>query len=323
MLDVARHAGVSHQTVSRYLAFSGGLKPQTSARIDAAIRALDYHPNLAARSMRTRRSGRLTVVLPPLVFNPARLLAGATAAAHEAGYTVDVLSLDDTSHARESRVVEVANSGQVEGILSFAPITRHSRAYERTPLVVSPDFDGEMRGTGDLAEATPIVEFMTTLASQGHRQFLHIAGDLDFASARARRETFLHTAESLALAQADVADGDWSGRSGLDAIRALSTRDHPTAVIASNDHAAAGAMRGALDRGWRIPEDISITGWDNSSMGRYLARSLTTVHVDLEGLGRASMQRLVAKVGGNAADQTAATDLHRVIWRESTAHAAS
>src|SRR6187401_1159917 len=118
-MDVARLAGVSHQTVSRYLRFQGGLKPATVERVDAAIRELNYRPNLVARSMRTRRSGRVAILIPTVAFNPARMLAGATAAAHAAGYAVDVLSLEGGAEARTERILELADSGQVEGILSL------------------------------------------------------------------------------------------------------------------------------------------------------------------------------------------------------------
>ena len=94
MIEVARRAQVSHQTVSRYFSANAGLKPATRARIDAAVKELNYRPNLVARSMRTRQTRRLAVVVPALTYSPARMLAGASAAAHAAGFAVDVLSLE-------------------------------------------------------------------------------------------------------------------------------------------------------------------------------------------------------------------------------------
>src|SRR5687768_6621291 len=93
IMEVARLAGVSHQAVSRYFRFNGGLKPETRERIDRAVSELNYRPNLIARSMRTRRTGRLAVLLPTVAFSPARMLAGASAAAHESGYVLEILSI--------------------------------------------------------------------------------------------------------------------------------------------------------------------------------------------------------------------------------------
>ena len=110
IVEVARLAGVSHQTVSRYLRYNGGLKPLTVEKIDAAIRELDYSPNLVARSMRTRRTGRLAIFMPPQTYSPVRILSGAIAIAHEAGYVTEVVSVDGGTEARTQRLLELADS---------------------------------------------------------------------------------------------------------------------------------------------------------------------------------------------------------------------
>jgi DNA-binding LacI/PurR family transcriptional regulator len=318
--EVAHEAGVSHQTVSRYLRSRQGLKPATLARLDAAVRALDYRPNLVARSMRTRRTGRLALVMPTMAYSPARMLAGAAAAAHEAGFAVEVVSLEGGAEARAERMLELADSGQVEGILALAPIKPaiEGRLPERAAIVVSADFDDAMRGIGELTDASPVNEMMEHLAGLGHRRFYHVAGDSQFASARARRATYLEAVERLGLDSVGVFDGDWSGDSGAAAMRTLQTGHLPTAVIAANDVVAAGVIRGAKDRGLEVPGDLSVTGWDNLEACRYLPPSLTTVHVDLEGLGRNAMLRLVKAINGLELEPSR-QPLNEVIWRESVA----
>lgn len=326
--DVAQLAGVSHQTVSRYLRFGGnGLKPMTRERVEGAIRELDYRPNLVARSMRTRRTGRLAVLMPPMVFstyrvpvsNPNRILAGATAAAHGEGYVVEVLSFEDAADGRTDRMLELSDSGQVEGILSFAAVPRSSeeRLRRGATVVVSADFDDEMRTVGELAEGTPIARIMQRLAELGHRRFLHVAGDLQFASARGRKQTYLDTVERLGLESVGVYDGDWSGESGVEAIRSLPAGPRPTAVIAANDLVAAGVLRGAKDHGWDVPGDLSVTGWDNYPVGPFLSPSLTTVETDLFRLGGNAMKRLIATLRGES-PELSDEPLSRIIWREST-----
>ncbi|AVV45968.1 LacI family transcriptional regulator [Streptomyces sp. P3] len=318
--DVAQLAGVSPQTVSRYLRFNGGLKPTTLERVEKAIRELDYRPNLVARSMRTRKTGRLAIIMPAMAFNPSRMLAGASATAQAAGYFVDVVSAGGGIRARSERLLELADSGQFEGMLSLAPVlpSVENQLHQRTTVVISADFDDEMRVIGELADARPLAQMIEHLAALGHTRFLHVAGDAQFASARARRQSYLDTIEHLGLESVGVFDGDWSGESGIEAIRSLPSRSRPTAVIAANDLVAAGVVRGARERGWDVPADISVTGWDNVGVGQFMNPSLTTVDVDLERLGSKAMDKLIAGLR-HTATVSAEVSLFRVIWRESTA----
>lgn len=322
IMEVARLADVSHQTVSRYFRAPDGLKPATKARVASAVEQLNYRPNLVARSMRTRQTGRLGVVVPTLAYSPARMLAGASAAAHAAGFAVEVLSIEGGAAERTDRVAELADSGQVDGIVSFAPVlsSLELQASSGTPIVASADFDDEMRGIGELADASALVEIIGRLAELGHHRFLHVTGDLQFASACARRDVYLATLEELGLESFGVHEGDWSAEGGMAAAAALPETGGPTAVVAANDLVAAGVIRGALNRGWHVPERLSVTGWDDQPLGRLLSPALTTVKVDLEGLGSRAMNRLISALRGDPAEAPS-TSLHRVIWRESTAAA--
>lgn len=319
IMEVARLADVSHQTVSRFFRAPDGLKPGTRARVEEAVRALDYRPNLVARSMRTRRTGRLAVVLPALTYNPARMLAGASAAAVSAGYAIDVVSHEGGISERTERVLDLAESGQVEGILSFAPLLPViDRLAASTTVTVSADFDDSMRGVGALADGSPVRELVARLAELGHRRFLHVTGSLDFASARGRRDVYVQAVRDLGLESIGVVEGDWTGESGVAAIRGLDTQRMPTAVIAANDLVAAGVMRGIWERGLRVPDHISVTGWDDNAMDAFLTPTLTSVQVDLEGLGHDAMTSLIHALRGTAqpAHELA---VHRIVWRESTA----
>jgi hypothetical protein len=156
--EVAERAGVSHQTVSRYLRQNGGLKPATVARVQAAVEELNYRPNLAARSMRTRRTGRIAILLPTATqWAPLRLLNAASGAAHEAGYTVELVSLEGGALDRAARAQELADSGEFEGILALAslgdqPTSQPSTSLSGTPVVITADYDDEMHGLGALAD---------------------------------------------------------------------------------------------------------------------------------------------------------------------------
>ena len=319
IMEVARLAGVSHQTVSRYLRFGGeGLKPRTRDTVAEAIAQLNYRPNLVARSMRTRVTGRVAVVMPALAFNPARMLGGATRAAHAAGYQVEVISPEGGAAARAQRVIELADSRQVDGILALSSVDvpAHDLPSDAV-LVVSAAFDDEMRGIGELADASPIEEIIRGLAELGHRRFLHVAGSPLFASARARAARFVETLDRLGLESAGVFEGDWSGESGIAAVESVRAGEEPTAIIAANDLVAIGVLRGAHQRGWAVPGDVSVTGWDDAPGSALLVPSLTSVEVNHERIGENAMSRLIARLRGEDA-RLIDEPLSRVVWREST-----
>lgn len=316
--QVAERAGVSHQTVSRYLRSNGGLKPATLARVEAAIEELSYRPNLIARSMRTRRTGRIAVLLPATddLLLPQRLLSAASAVAHEAGYGVDLIGLEGGPVERAARARELADSGEFEGILALASLGDATDSAT-TAVVVLADFDDELHGLGALADGAACGEVVQLLAGLGHTDLLHVAGNSSYASARNRMQTFLDTVAVLGV-RGSVVDGDWSGRSGYDAIMALPADTPLTAVVAANDRVAAGVIRAALERGWRVPDDLSVFGWDDTEMGRFATPSLSTVTIDRERQGREAMAGLIARIRATDPPPVEARSLHTVIPREST-----
>ncbi|WP_240973553.1 LacI family DNA-binding transcriptional regulator [Nonomuraea composti] len=319
IMEVARLAGVSHQTVSRYLKFGGaGMKAETSERIKTAIEQLDYRPNLVARAMRNRRTGRLAMLLPAgTAVSALELLAGATTAAHEAGYVVEVVTLGGSPQTWAQRALELSDSGLFEGIVSLTRMSLPTQRPGSVPVVVSPDYDDRMRGVGELADASHMAEIVEGLAAYGHRRFLHLAGDYAHASARERRQVYLDTLDRLGLESYGVIDCRWSAAAARQAVLDLPAGSGVTAVIAANDLVAAGAIRGAWERGLRVPADLSVTGWDDNPVGAFLPPSLTTVRVDHERLGRRVLARLLGVLRG---EPTTEDDepLTQVIWREST-----
>lgn len=317
--DVARLAGVAQSTVSYVLAGKGSVSAETRARVLRVAAEINYRPNLAARSMRTRRSGRLALVLPMLLYNPSRLLAGASTVAEQAGYTLEVQSVRGGVDDRRQRTEELVASGHFEGVLVLAQLGAddHSSAASDTTVVALSQFDDEARVTGELVDAHPIAHIMEELAKSGHWRFLHISGHPTFASAQARKRAYLATVERLGLESLGVVDGDWTGTCGEQAIDQLPDGSPSLAVIAANDISAAGAIRAASRRGWSVPDQVVVTGWDNVEMSEFLLPSLTTVNIDFQELGRRSMTRLVAAVRGEE-PTIEQTPLQRVIWREST-----
>lgn len=316
--QVADVAGVSHQTVSRYLREDPGMRPGTRDKVRAAIEELGYRPNLSARSMRTRRTQRIGVLLPTESGFQATALSGALDIASAAGYAVEVFSVDGGPQKSFERVLELADSGQVDGILALAPLPPETRnSYPgRAALVASADYDEANHSTGAMADGAPIHELMDGLHVLGHRRFLHVTGDLEYASARNRRRAFLDSVARLHVSPASVHTGIWSARSGYEAVMALPEQDRPTAVVTGSDTIAAGVLNAARERSWSVPEDLSVTGWDNQFLGAHLQPTLTTVKDDRRQLGRNAMSRLIAALREQPLPEEQA--LSTVIWRGST-----
>lgn len=315
--DVAASAGVSQSTVSNVLTGRPGISQATRERVLKVAKELRYRPNLAARSMRTQRTGRLALVLPITTWFASKILAGATQAAQKAGYTIEVHTLPGDFHARQQRLDEIVNSGQFEGVLSFVPMPPCPSGEGGATVLSLAEFDDDMKVSGDLTDPAPLVTMIEELASRGHRRFLHITGALAYPSARARRDAYLMTIEKLGLQSLGVIEGDWTGESGLNAIRSLPDDAPPLAVVASNDLVATGVVRGALERGWTVPDDLCVTGWDDLVSSALQVPSITTVFLDYQRLGARSVQRLVATLRDEP-EPPSSGGLQRIIWREST-----
>lgn len=317
--DVARLAGVSQSTVSFVYTGREGVAAATRERVLRAASELNYRPNLAARSMRTRRTGRLALVIPISGFNLVPILEGATSTARDAGYVVEVVTMSHTGADGEDEIEVIIDSGEYEGILSFSPFRPRSRPARGTgsAFVSLSEFDENMHAIGAFSDARPVVEMVEALAGLGHTRFLHIAGPSDYPSAVARRDAYLEAVQRLGLGSVGVVGGNWSGITAGECVAALPEGTPPLAIIAANDVLAAGAIRAAVKRGWSVPEDVSVTGWDDITLSSHFIPSITTVFQDRQRLGVQSMQRLLAAVRGEDAP-AAEEGLQRVIWREST-----
>ncbi|MFF9100964.1 LacI family DNA-binding transcriptional regulator [Streptomyces rubrogriseus] len=319
--EVAELAGVSHQTVSRYLKDRNSLKPATRERVRQAVEELNYRPNLIARSMRTQRSNRIAVVLPELTnFVPIPVLKGASAAAHEAGYITDVVGLAGGETRRVEGVQSLLETHQAEGVLSFVPLADMGNWSDGVgkPVVIVGEYDDNMHSQGTLAAGEPAEHIIRHLADLGHRRFLHVAGSQDWASARNRRAVYVETVARLGLESYGVASGDWSVRSGYEAARDLPVNSGVTAVLAANDYVAMGVIRGFQDRGLKVPRDVSVFGWDDEQFTEYFSPTISTVHLDREALGRRAMQSLLGRIRGESAPEPGGSTPFHLVPRGSS-----
>jgi DNA-binding LacI/PurR family transcriptional regulator len=304
--DIAQQAGVDPSTVSRVLNGDAiSVRPETRARILQAAEQLDYVPNAMARSLRTRRSRTLGLLVPD-ISNPffPEVIYGAEGAARRAGYHVIVGNTDETFE-RELEYVEVLRAQRVDGIILATAFTEDRLvpvlARKRVPFVL---VNRAVSGTthyvavDDRALAAMAVRH---LADLGHRRIAHITGPLFTATGIGRFHGYRQALNDLGLPfhTQYVREGNFRLESGYQEARALLHLDEPpTAVFAANDLVALGVMEAARDAGLDVPAELSVVGVNDIPLVSHLTPPLTTIHVPTREMGEASVEMLLGLLEG-------------------------
>jgi len=323
MADVAAAAGVSHQTVSRVLNGSELVKESTRARVLAAIDELGYRRNNAARQLATNRSGRIGMVSAHLGFyGPSMIAVAVQDAGHEAGYEVSLVGLTDftaetlrgavdrlLAEAVEAIVVAVAHRTSLDRALSLelpVPMVFAQGVWSGQPMSA---------GIDQVAGGLLATEHLLDL---GHERVVHVTGPLDWVEAGQRRTGWQLAHERRRLLPGPELSGDWSARSGYEAGLRIADDPGVTAVFAGNDAMALGLLRAMHQRGRRVPEDISVIGFDDVRDAAYLWPALTTVRQEFEGLGQCAVDLALRALRGEPAP-AAELIVPELVVRESTA----
>ena len=305
--DVARAAGVSVATVSRVLNGTGPVSDAARGRIDEATLALRYAPNGAARSLSTRTTHTLGVLLPDLhgeFFS--EVIRGADQAARASGYHLLVSS----SHADRSEVEAAlrAMRGRVDGLVVMSPdVDARGLAAnlpDALPVVLlnsAVDAATERLGPRRALHAIGVDNYggayamVRHLAALGHRRIAIITGSQRNHDAEERLRGYRAAVADAGLAAAPELEiaGDFSDEAGYRAGRAVLALDpRPTALFASNDVMAVSAIGAMRERGVRVPHEMAVGGFDDIPLARYVSPPLTTVHVDNAALGARAVAEL-------------------------------
>jgi DNA-binding LacI/PurR family transcriptional regulator len=302
MADVARHAGVSHQTVSRVLNGHPNVSPATRAGVLAAIRALGYRPNAAARTLVTGRTNVLGVIsFDTTLYGPASMLYGIERAAHP-GYTVTVASLPGYGRRSLLEAVERFLGQGVDGIIVIAPedsaVDALTELAADTPLVAvgcgtrAPLPSVAIDNLAGAAHATRL------LLDLGHETVHHVAGPESWLDARERVDGWRQALGAAGAPEPELLRGDWSARSGYEIGHRLAALPEVTAVLCGNDSMALGALRALAERGRQVPADVSVVGFDDVPEAAFSLPPLTTVRQDLGELGRRALHLLMDRISG-------------------------
>ncbi len=321
--DVAAVAGVSHQTVSRVLNGHPNIKESTRARVQAAIEEVGYTRNSIARALATSRTKRIGVLVDsPVQFGPASTVRGVEEAARAAGYFVTTTSVGEDPATGVGGGVDYLVSQGVDAICVVAPrassLSALARHHPGVPtLVIASEAEPDMI-SASVDQQTGAREAVEHLIALGHRRILHLAGPLDWLDAREREMAWRATLEHAGLEVVEPVIGDWTSDFGYEYARSSPDLPDATAVFAANDQMALGVIHGLHARGLRVPEDISVVGFDDVADARHFLPPLTTVRQDFHTLGAASVDLLLQTLEGTAPEGRTMTPTVFIV-RESTA----
>jgi DNA-binding LacI/PurR family transcriptional regulator len=317
--DVARQAGVSVATVSRVFNLPEKVSIDTRERVESVARAIGYRPNASARTLRTQRSRVLGVVLPTLL-NPvfAECLDGIAHAAAERGYAI-LPVMTNYQLGREVRAVDQLLSENVDGMIlvvsnpatSIALVrldaagTPYVLAYNRHPDHPCVSVDSELA----------VVQLVTHLAALGHREIVMVSGQLSASDRAQQRYRGFVTGMETAGLEARLLEVPFIDAAAASLAELLHAPRRPTALVCSNDLLAIRAIRAVRQAGLRVPEDVSVTGFDGIALGLDLTPMLSTIVQPNARIGETSAAMIVQALADGVPLAAAASQVLPHSWR--------
>ncbi|WP_206051572.1 LacI family DNA-binding transcriptional regulator [Nocardioides ferulae] len=296
MADVARLAGVSHQTVSRVVNGQTNLRPETRERVLRAIRELGYRPNSAARALASRRSATIGVIgCRSGYWGPSTVHRAIQAAGRAAGYFVSSVELPSMRREELLGAIEHLRDQSVEAIVLIGGTDEALEAVgpqeERgTPVIVVEGDETRTRWTVGVDQVAGAELGTSLLIELGHTAILHLAGPQSWTEARSRLQGWRQAMTAAGLRAMQPVVGDWSARSGYEAGLEIARRDDVGAVFCANDQMALGLLRALAESGRSVPAEVSVVGFDDIPEAAFLVPPLTTVRQNFAAVGRRAIE---------------------------------
>ncbi|MGW6061503.1 LacI family DNA-binding transcriptional regulator [Streptomyces sp. NPDC055189] len=324
MADVARVAGVSSQTVSRVSNGYSGVTEETRQQVLAAMKELGYRPNSAARALKRgefRTIGLITFSLSS-TGNVRTVDAIATSAAQE-GYAVTLLPVavptQDEVRGAFSRLGELA----VDAVIVIMEVHLLDAAALSLPphvqVVVADSDAGDRYTVVDTDQAGGTRDAVRHLLDLGHRTVWHLAGPEDSFAAQRRADAWRATLVEAGRVPPPLVRGDWSAESGYRAGLGIAEQADCTAVFAANDQMALGLLRALDERGRKVPDDVSVIGFDDIPESGSFLPPLTTVHQDFAEVGRRCVEGVLRQMRQSTPERGTTLVPTRLVVRRSTA----
>jgi DNA-binding LacI/PurR family transcriptional regulator len=330
IFDVARLAGVSHQTVSRVLNDLPNVRPATRARVEQAIKQLRYVPSPAARALVTRRTRTLGLIVTGAPdYGPSSTALHFNEAARDARYSVITASMLETDAPSLRSAAELLVRQNVEAIVLIAAERAALDALDGVELgvpiiaVASEDRGGMHRVWLDQYSGARLA--VEHLISLGHREIRHVSGPSNAMDAAERVRGWSAALGEHGLPAREPLVGDWSPRSGAAHGRTLAADADMTAVFVSNDQMALGVMHALAEAGHSVPGDVSVVGFDDIFAAELCTPGLTTVSGAHANVGWAAMEILLEALAPRRPDASPArvTLPTQLVLRQSTSAAAA
>jgi LacI family repressor for deo operon, udp, cdd, tsx, nupC, and nupG len=313
--DVAREAGVATSTVSRALTMPGRIAEPTRLKVEAAARKLGYTANQTARSLRVGRTRTIMIVLPEELYIGAsqtviEVLRAAGMALKERGFSLLIANVSREAETDE-HILTVAQGGTVSGVLLMASAMPgvKGRSLTDTGLpIVSLHFDLSAQGIPSVVsnDHDAICEAVSQLVSLGHQRFLYVRGRQgnyhDIERLRGVRTALANRKLPKKALQLFRGDFNFSGgvKAGTHFLEHPPTA-RPTAVVCANDDTAIGFIKTVVDGGLRVPDDVSVMGFDGASVGAFMLPTLSTIQQSTSELGQRAAELVMDLVLGERA----------------------
>jgi DNA-binding LacI/PurR family transcriptional regulator len=326
--DVARIAGVSYQTVSRVINNASDVSAETRQRILQVIQEVGYRRNRLATALVTNRSTAVGIVTsdsPRL--GPIGTLVALEKEARLKGYGTTVVTVEEPYEGSVENALEALEDAGVAGIIVIAPLLSMAspvwNARVRVPVEM---VAAGVSSTPDVVTYSENQELGARMATEylidlGHTDIAHFGGSLEWFDARSRKRGWEAALRDAGLAPGLYLEGDWSPKWAYDtALRLISEGGLPEAIFAVSDHTALGLIRAAAEKGLRVPEDLSVVGFDDVEGSDFFRPPLTTVRQDFAALARSSLEVLLAAIEGR--DVIPSPAAPTLVIRESAAPAA-
>ncbi len=322
--DVARLAGVSHQTVSRVINGSEDVLPETRANVEAAIKQLGYRPNAIARSMARGQTHTLACISPNLTdYTFASVIEGAETEARQHDYFLLSSSATDPD-AFHALVDELVGHRRVDGLIVINPYSddRFQHIPEKFPVVfVGAQSHEQKISSVCLDDEKVAYEATRHLISLGHTDIALVTGPMEEDCSLDRTEGYRRALQEAGIPFDDskIVEGDWSATSGQDALLSFVEQGRvPTAVFAQNDRMAMGVLRAARDVNIKVPTQLAVIGVDDMPLSSYFDPPLTTMRQDMPRIGQEATRMLLDIIQKKNTDQRGVKLSAQLVVRQST-----
>jgi len=327
--DIADLVGVHHSTVSRALSESkrGKISPAMVKKIEKAAKKLGYFPNLAASSLKQNRSFAVGVLIPDLmnpIFPP--IIRGIQDAAEAVGYTVITANTDDEQQ-KESEALQMMMGRSIEGVIIATarrddPIIDECRQNDIPFVLVNRTIDRDGVNAVIVDDDFGMRSVIDHLVELDHERIAHVAGPQQTSTGYRRATVFSDSLRirnlPASLVESTVKFTIGEGRRALQSLLQEGSEGF-TAVAAGNDLLALGCMDALQEAGLRVPQDVSVVGYDDMLFLERMSPALTTVQVPKYEMGVQATRALLELIGGETRDPVILKMQPRLVVRESTA----